>query len=272
MDHAVKNLGVSERRACKILFQIRGTQRYRAVPNPEQSKLRDRVLELATLYGRYGYRQITNLLNAQGWRVGKDRVYTIWREEGLKVPQKQPKRARLWLASGSCIRLRPEYRNHVWSYDFVSYRTHDGRVLRILNILDEYSRVCLCSYVARRIRSGDIIFILADLFLKYGFPRHIRSDNGPEFIARKLIKWLKHLEVTPTFIEPGSPWENGYIESFNGKMRYELLNGEIFYTLLEARIVIEQWRIHYNQIRPHSSLSGKAPAPESKLLDMKLVS
>lgn len=193
--------------------------------------------------------------------MGKDRVYTIWREEGLKVPQKQPKRSRLWHADGSCIRMRPEYVNHVWSYDFVSERTRDGRTIKILNIIDEYSRECLASVVARRLRSQDVILALADLFLQKGLPKYIRSDNGSEFVARKLKAWLKCLDVQPIYIEKGSPWENGYCESFNGKMRYELLDGEIFYSLLEARIVIEKWRQHFNTIRPHSSLGYKPPAP-----------
>ncbi len=220
-------------------------------------------MALAKAYGRYGYRTVTGLLQREGWEVGKDRVYTIWREEGLKVPRKQPKRARLWLADGSCIRRRAEYSNHVWSYDFVAERTHDGRSLRMLNILDEYTRECLASVVARRIRSHDVLLILADLFLRRGIPTHIRSDNGPEFIASKLRHWLKHLNVAPLYIEPGSPWENGYCESFNGKMRDQLLNGELFYTLQEAHIIIERWRIHYNTVRPHSSLGGQPPAPEA---------
>ena len=203
--------------------------------------------------------------------MGKDRVYSIWQREGLKVPQKQPKRSRLWLVDGSCIRLRPEFKNHVWSYDFVSEQTHDGRKFKILNIIDEFSRECLASYVARRIRSQDVILVLADLFLKHGIPKHIRSDNGPEFIAKKLVTWIKGLEVQPLFIQPGSPWENGYCESFNGKMRYELLNGEIFYSLLEARIIIERWRIHYNTKRPHSSLGGRPPAPQTFQPTLKLL-
>lgn len=227
-----------------------------------QNRLNARVIELAGEYGRYGYKQVTGLLNMEGWDVGKDRVFTIWSKEGLKVPQKQPKRSRLWLNDGSCIRLRPEYKNHVWSYDFVSEQTYDGRKIKILNVIDEFSRECLLSLVARRIRSQDVIFALADLFLKYGFPKHIRSDNGPEFIARNLKNWMQKLEVQPLYIEPGSPWENGYIESFNGKMRYELLNGEIFFSLLEAKVIIEKWRRHYNTKRPHSSLGYKPPAPE----------
>jgi putative transposase len=227
-----------------------------------QKKLKSRVIDLASEYGRYGYRQITGLLNMEGWDVGKDRVFTIWSSEGLKVPQKQPKRSRLWLNDGSCIRQRAEYKNHVWSYDFVSEQTHDGRKIKILNVVDEFSRECLLTLTERRIRSGDIIFALADLFLKHGIPKHIRSDNGPEFIAKKLKEWFFKLEVQPLYIEPGSPWENGYIESFNGKMRYELLNGEIFFSLLEAQVIIERWRQHYNTKRPHSSLGYKPPAPQ----------
>lgn len=254
---------MSERRACKVIGQARTTQRYRPSTDEEKETLRERVIELATEYGRYGYRQVTSLMNNEGWKVGKDAVFTIWQEEGLQVPQKQPKRRRLWLADGSCIRLRPEYPNHVWSYDFVQDRTHDGRPFRILNLIDEYTKECLASFTKRRIRSQDVILVLAELFLTKGIPKHIRSDNGPEFIAKKLIHWLKQLEVAPLFIEPGSPWENGYCESFNGKMRYEFLNGEIFYSLFEAQVLIEKWRVHYNTVRPHSSLGGRPPAPET---------
>ena len=256
-------LHVSERRACRAVSQIRSAQRYVPLPNPFQLKLRDRVVALATEYGRYGYRTVTSLLNQEGIDVGRDRVYTIWRQEGLKVPQKQPKRARLWFADGSCIRMRPEYKNHVWSYDFVSDTTKNGKPFKILNIIDEFSRECLASFVQRRIRSQDVILVLADLFLKHGIPKHIRSDNGPEFIAKILRQWLKDLDVKPLYIEPGSPWENGYCESFNGKMRDQFLNGELFYTLKEAEVMTERWRVHYNTIRPHSSLGGKPPAPQT---------
>lgn len=240
----------------------RSSFRYKPVSNEYQRKLKERVVQLASEYGRYGYRQITGLLNMEGWVVGRDRVFSIWRKEGLKVPSKQPKRGRVWLNDGSCLRLKPEFKNHVWSYDFVSEETYDGRRIKILNIVDEFSRECLLSLVARRIRSQDVILALADLFLKHGLPKHIRSDNGPEFVARKLKKWLQQLKVQPLYIEPGSPWENGYIESFNGKMRYELLDGEIFFSLLEAQVIIEKWRKHYNTKRPHSSLGYKPPAPE----------
>jgi putative transposase len=220
---------------------------------------------LAARFGRYGYRRITDLLKEAGWPVNAKRVQRIWRAEGLKVPSKQPKRGRLWLADGSCIRLRPEHRNHVWAYDFVSETTSDGRRLRILTVLDEYTRECLAIRVARHITSHDVLYLLSELFLEYGIPEHIRSDNGPEFVAKRVRTWLGDLGVTTLFIEPGSPWENGYVESFNGKLRDELLNGEIFYTLKEAQILIEHWRREYNHIRPHSSLKGRPPAPETFL-------
>ena len=194
------------------------------------------------------------MLRLEGWRVNHKRVERIWRREGLKVPKKQPKRRRLWLNDGSCVRLRPEHRNHVWSYDFVMARTSNGRPLRMLNIIDEYTRECLCIKVARKITAQDVLEELFDLIVEKGLPDHIRSDNGPEFTAKAVREWLSKIGVQTLFIEPGSPWENGYIESFNGKFRDELLNGEIFTTLLEARVLIENWRREYNHIRPHSSL------------------
>jgi transposase InsO family protein len=192
-------------------------------------------------------------------------VERIWRKEGLKVPQRQPKRGRLWLNDGSCVRLRPEHKDHVWSYDFMIARTADGRAFRILTILDEYTRECLAILVERKISSQDVIDQVFQLFVFRGIPEHIRSDNGSEFRARAIRKWLHDLGVKTLFIEPGSPWENGYIESFNGKLRDELLNREIFTTLTEARVLIEQWRREYNQVRPHSSLSYRPPAPETRI-------
>jgi transposase InsO family protein len=220
------------------------------------------ITGLAMKYGRYGYRRITALLNQKGWQVNHKRVERIWRREGLKVPQKQPKRGRLWLNDGSCIRLRPEHEDHVWSYDFMVARTADGRAFRILNIIDEYTRECLAIMVKRHITSQDVIDQLFELFLFRGVPEHIRSDNGPEFTAKAIRDWLYRLGVKSLFIEPGSPWENGYIESFNGKMRDELLNREVFMNLVEAQILTEQWRKDYNQVRPHSSLGYRPPAPE----------
>jgi len=228
-----------------------------------------RIIELATQYGRYGYRRVTALLKEESWLVNHKRVERIWRKEGFKVPQKQPKRGRLWLNDGSCIRLRPKYRDHVWSYDFVVARTSDGRSFRILTVMDEYTRECLATLVNRRITSPDVIDQLFHLFLFRGIPEHIRSDNGPEFTAREIRKWLNRLGVKTLFIEPGSPWENGYIESFNGKLRDELLNREIFTTLMEAKILIEGWRKEYNHVRPHSALGYRPPAPEA-IVSMRL--
>ena len=221
------------------------------------------IIDLASQYGRYGYRRITALLRDEQWQVNPKRVERIWRQEGLKVPAKQPKRGRLWLNDGSCIRLRPERPNHVWAYDFVQECTHDGRAFRMLTIIDEYTRECLAIVVARKLSSNDVLEALADLFVKRGPPEHIRSDNGPEFCAKAVRQWLERLGVKTLFIEPGSPWENGYIESFNGKLRDELLDREIFYTLMEAKILIKNWRMHYNHVRPHSALGYKPPAPEA---------
>jgi putative transposase len=221
------------------------------------------MVELARRYGRYGYRRIATLLREAGWSVSDGRIERLWRREGLKVPMKQPKRGRLWLNDGSCVRLRPEYRDHVWSYDFVHCRTDDGRAFRTLNVLDEFNRECLAIRVKRKLNSMDVIDVLTDLFILRGVPAHIRSDNGPEFVARSVRDWIAAVGAKTAFIEPGSPWENGYCESFNARFRDELLNGEIFYTLREAQIVIEQWRRHYNTVRPHSALGYRPPAPES---------
>ena len=261
MERARQEYGLSERHACRLLGQWRGTQRYRPLRRTEEDALTRAIIALATQYGRYGYRRITALLQSAGWQVGKDRVQRIWRREGLKVPQKQPKRGRLWLNDGSCVRLRPERANHVWSYDFVSARTHDGRTLRLLTLIDEYTRECLAIRVARRLGSAEVLETLADVMLWHGIPEYIRSDNGPEFIAKELRQWLAKLGTGTLYIEPGSPWENGYCESFNGKLRDECLNGEIFYSLQEAQIVIEWWRIEYNTRRPHSALGYRPPAP-----------
>jgi len=257
-----EQLGISERRACRVLGQPRSTQRRRPQTPDDEVALTADIIALAKQYGRYGYRRITALLRTSGWVVNKKRVERIWRREGLKVPAKQPKRGRLWLTDGSCIRLRPERPNHVWAYDFVEDRTHDGRKYRMLNVVDEFTREALAIRIDRRLRSTDVIDTLADLFILRGIPGHIRSDNGSEFIAAAVKDWIAAVGAKTAYIEKGSPWENGYIESFNGKLRDELLNGEIFYSLREAQVVIEQWRRHYNAIRPHSSLGYRPPAPE----------
>jgi transposase InsO family protein len=234
----------------------------RPIPQ-EELMVTERIVELAKEHGRYGYRRITAMLHNEGWKVNHKKVERIWRQEGLKVPQKQPKRGRLWFNDGSCVRLRPLHRDHVWSYDFMVERTTDGRALRILTIIDEYTRECLSIVTARRLTSQDVLHALFTLFITRGVPGYIRSDNGPEFTAKVVRQWLSNLGVATLFIEPGSPWENGYIESFNGKLRDELLNREIFTTLTEAQVLIENWRREYNIIRPHSSLGYKPPTPEA---------
>ena len=261
----VNALGASERRACRVIGQHRSTQRKPRTPRADEDALTAAIIALAEKFGRYGYRRITALLRRDGWHVNEKRVYRIWRREGLKVPQKQPKRGRLWLNDGSCIRLRPQHKDHVWSYDFVQDRTHDNKVFRMLCVIDEYTRECLAIRVERKLNSRDVLDTLGELFVRHGPPEHIRSDNGPEFIANALRAWLENLEVKPLYIEPGSPWENGYCESFNSKLRDELLARELFYDLREAQILIEGWRRYYNTQRPHSSLGYKPPAPETIL-------
>jgi putative transposase len=244
-----RELGVSERRACSVLGQSRSTQRHEPRVKDDEAALRQRIVELACEYGRYGYRRITALLRQEGWRVNRKRVGRIWRQEGLKVPGKQPKRGR---------RV-----NHVWSYDFVHDRTYSGRAYRLLTVLDEWPRECLAIEADRQLNSERVLACLVRLFVERGVPDYIRSDNGAEFTAHAVRDWLGRVGVRTLFIEPGSPWENGYIESFNGKLRDELLNGEIFYTLKEAQVLIERWRRHYNEVRPHSALGYRPPAPEA---------
>ncbi|MFY9240757.1 MAG: IS3 family transposase [Roseovarius sp.] len=265
VDHVVEELGVSERRACRVIGQHRSTQRKPKVVREDEDHLTAAIIHLAERFGRYGYRRITALLRRDGWHVNEKRVYRIWRREGLKVPMKQPKRSRLWLNDGSCVRLRPAHKGHVWSYDFVQDRTHDGKVFRMLCVIDEYTRECLAIRVERRLNSRDDLGVLGELFVRYGAPEHIRSDNGPEFIAIALREWLGNIGVKTLYITPASPWENGYCESFNSKLRDELLAREIFYDLREAKALIEGWRHHYNTIRPHSSLGYKPPAPDAIL-------
>ncbi|GAU83472.1 mobile element protein [Bosea sp. BIWAKO-01] len=253
--------GVSERLACRVLGQHRSTQRRVPVGRSDEAALTADIVELATQYGRYGYRRIAAMLRSSGWAVNVKRVERIWRREGLKVPAKQPKKGRLWLNDGSCVRLRPECPNHVWSYDFVEDRTHDGRKFRMLNVIDEFTRECIAIRIDRKLKSTDVIDVLSDLFVLRGVPGNVRSDNGPEFAAKAVREWITAVGAKTAFIEPGSPWENGYCESFNSKLRDELLNGEIFYSLAEAKAVIESWRKHYNTVRPHSSLGYRAPVP-----------
>ena len=263
MEHVQSNFQVSQRRACRVIGQARSTQRRRPVRRSDEDRLTHRIIQLATCYGRYGYRRVTALLHREGWRVNHKRVQRIWRQQGLRVPAKQRKRGRLWLNDGSCVRHRAERKDHVWSYDFIHDRTHDGRAVKILSIVDEYTRECLALKASRNLNSADVLEALDELFILRGIPGHIRSDNGPEFIALAVREWFDTLHIKPLYIEPGSPWENGYVESFHGKLRDELLKGEMFDTLWEAQVLLEWWRREYNTFRPHSSLGYRPPAPET---------
>ncbi len=263
MVHVQQKLGVSERRACKVLGQARSVQRLKSNKPQSEKVLRADIIRLASKYGRYGYRRITALVRAEGWIVNHKRVERIWREEGLKVPKEQPKRARLYLNDGSCIRLRPLYKNHVWSYNFIHDRLHSGKKIRMLTVIDAYTRKCLLIRVGSSLKSDDVLDTLSTLFITEGIPEYIRSDNGSEFTGKTTREWIESVGVKTAYIEPGSPWENGYNESFNGKLRDELLNTEIFYTLKEAQVLIEQWRKHFNEVRPHSSLGYRPPAPKA---------
>lgn len=261
-----ERFSASERRACKLVGLHRNTKRYEPKKDERNKEITKKVISYASQYGRYGYRRVTALIRNEGIRVNHKRIHRIWRKEGLKIPEKQPKRSRLWFSDGSCIRKQPQFKNHVWSYDFVHDQTDDGRTFKMLTVIDEFSRECLTIEVARKINSMNVIEVQSDLFITKGVPKYIRSDNGPEFIASRLRNWLQRLKSNPIYITPGSPWENGYIESFNGKLRDELLNGEIFYSLRAAQVLIEKWRKEYNTIRPHSSLGYKPPAPETLTL------
>jgi transposase InsO family protein len=219
------------------------------------------MVALASEHGRYGYRRATALLRAEGFKVNHERVERLWRREGPGVPAKQPKEGRLWLNDGSCARLRPAHKGHIWSYDSVQARTSDGRASRMLAVIDEFTRECLAIDVARRLTSDDVPERLSDLFVRRGVPEHIRSDNGPESTAKAVRERLGRVGVTTLSIEPGGPWEDGYIESINGELGDELLDGEVFDTLPGAKVLIERYRVRYNTVRPHSSLGYRPPAP-----------
>jgi transposase InsO family protein len=229
----------------------------------DEEMLSQRTIALASQYGRCGYRRVTALLRQEGWLVNHKRVERIWRREGLKVPAKQPERARLWFNDGSIVRLRPEFPKHVWSHGFIHDRTHDGKAFRILNVIDEYTRECLRIRVKRKLNHQDALDLLLDLFCQRGVSVHLRSDDGPEFTARRVREWLNRLSVKPLYIEPGSPRGNGYVESFNGKLTDELLPREISYTVKELQVLIEQWRKEYNTVRPHGASGHRPPSPEA---------
>jgi len=267
VDYLREEYEVSERRACRALDVNRNTYRYEPKELPDEDDMHKLIIYMATNFGRVGYRMVADMLRNQGILINPKRVERIWREEGLKLPAKQTKQRRIVMNDGSCIRLRPEHKNHVWSYDFVEDKTMDGRKVRWLNIIDEHEHECLASIPRRSWRNSDVISALSEIMILRGSPEYIRSDNGPEFIAKKLRKWLSDIGVITTYIEPGSPWENGYVESFNARMRDEFLNGELFGNLYEAKVLTNRWVRYYNTIRPHSSLGGKTPAPQTYTFD-----
>lgn len=266
VDDIIKRFNISERRACRALNVHRTVYRYEPVLLPDEDEIRRRIIEIATNYGRVGYRKVTAMLRNEGIKINHKRVERIWREEGLQLPQKQSKKRRLFLGVNDCVRLRAEHENHVWSYDFIEDKTMDKRKIRWLNIIDECTRKCLLSLPKRSWRDNDVIEALSKVMIMYGTPEYLRSDNGSEFIAKKLRMWLQSLGVITAYIEPGSPWENGYCESFNSRMRDEFLNGELFGNMYEAEVLTKRWVEYYNTIRPHSALGGKPPAPQCYIL------
>ena len=248
---------LSERQACGVMRQARSTQRYKPKGNPFERKLIKRMKELAKENSSYGYPRITAALKDDGWRVNKKRIQRLWRREGMKLyRRKKRKKTRI----SSRVKLhRAEYPNHVWTYDLMFDQTCRGTMLKILTVLDEYTRESLAIRVNRRFSSAMVKKVLEELFQEKGIPVHIRSDNGPEFIAQKIQDWLEESKVGPIFIEPGSPWENPFIESFNGTLREECLNRELFLSVEEAKVVLEEYRSYYNTKRLHSSLGFKSP-------------
>ena len=258
--------GVSERRACRVLGQQRSTQRQPPKKATEEEvRLVARILELVRKHPRYGYRRIWALLRREGWRVNRKRVHRLWRQQGLKVPRKQRKRRRLGSSANSCVRRPAEHKDHVWAWDFLHDRTSDGRVLKWFTLVDEYTRECLALEVDRGMTAKVVRAVLAGVVRQRGAPTHIRSDNGPEFIAKAIRAWMASVGLETLYIAPGAPWENGYAESFNSKVRDELLKAEEFGSVLEARVLAKEWRRQYNHVRPHSSLGYRTPAEFGEL-------
>ena len=262
--HARQKLGASERHVCRIVGIARSTLQYKAMLRDDDA-LRLALIRLAKQYGRYGYRKVAELLRMEGWRVNHKKVEWIWREEGLQQPDRHRKRKRLYHHDASVIRLRPLYPNHIWSIDFVHDKLTTGRPYKMLTVLDEYTREALCIAVAPRMGSEEVLEALYPLLLRHGKPDYIRSDNGPEFTASSFRQWLTRVGIQPIQIFPGSPWENGYNERFNGTLRREVLNAEWFATTRQAQAAIKQWLKQYNHIRPHHALGMRPPVPETIL-------
>ena len=253
-------MDISERRACEVISQPRMTQRYEPKQPDKDKALTAQIIRLAKKHKRYGYRMITAKLRQDNWDVNHKRVQRIWQKEGLQVPYRRKFKKAKGSSQNSCCVKKAEYKDHIWTYDFMSDQTEDGRSLKFLTVLDEFTRESLTIEIGRSIKSKDVIAVLEYLFMIRGIPGFIRSDNGPEFIADAIKKWLEGMGVETLYVEPGSPWENGYIESFNGKFRDEILNRELFYSVKEAKVLVEDWRLEYNNYRPHSGLGYMTPA------------
>ena len=255
-----EKLEVSERRACEVLGQSRSTQRYSVQEDESEKRLVKRMLELVGQHPRFGHRRIRILLQQEGWKVNRKRIYRLWVAEGLKVPRKVRKKRAVGTKASGCVRRQAEYKNHVWTWDFIFDRTANGRSIKILSIVDEFTRECLALPVSRKLKSTEVLDVLADLFVIRGIPKCIRSDNGPEFVAKAIQNWLKKAGVETLYITPGSPGENGFVESFHSRLRDELLNLEVFDNVPHAQALAAAWKNDYNHRRPHSALDYQAPA------------
>jgi len=258
VNYLVERGKCSKRCACRLVNISRSVLEYTHRRPQEEKELNERIKELAYQHRRYGYRRITRLLEQEGKRVNHKRVYRLWQLEGLSLRKSRFKRKKAARTKGEM--QRAEFPNHVWTYDFMDDVTERGNQIRILNVVDEFSRECLAIRVGRSITSREVIEVLEYLSLKRGMAEYIRSDNGPEFIAKAIKEWLDKHGAKSILIQPGSPWENSYVESFNGKLRDECLNQEIFSSIEQAGIVLENWRQEYNNYRPHSALGGISPS------------
>jgi putative transposase len=265
VEHLQQVFGVSQRWACQLVGQHRSTQRHQPVQPDRDRALRDELRQLSRSHPRWGYRRAHAVLGEQGWRVNRKAIQRLWREEGLRVPARRRKRQRLGVSTTEVDRLAAEHPNHVWALDYQFDQTRDGRLLKLLNVVDEHTREALTIEVARRIDADTTVNVLDRLVTQRGtVPRFIRCDNGPELTANALRDWCRFTGVGTSYIEPGSPWQNPYVESFGGRLRDELLAVEAFSSLLEARVLVKDWRIEYNTARPHSALGYLTPTDYAK--------
>lgn len=260
MKHVRRTLGSSERFSCNTVHQARSTQRYEPQKRSQEEALLARMLELSGKRPRYGYRRIWSLLRREGFKVNRKRVHRLWRLNGLKVPQRRRKKRALGQGSNGCAVRKAEHINHTWAWDFIHDRTANGRSLKWISVVDEYTRECLALEVGRSLKAVDVIEAISECMKRRGAPKHIRSDNGPEFISKAIRRWLERAKVETLYVEPGSPWQNGYAESFHARLRDELLEQEMFGSIEEAKLLSRRWSWEYNHERPHSALGYRTPA------------